>query len=325
MQMEGRKWGLGGVYRYGFNGKENDNEIKGEGNQQDYGMRIYDPRIGKFLSVDPLTKDYPWNSTYAFAENDVIRNIDLVGAEKLPYVQRFSYQQNGWDVLAAVNNAGVDFLNIVPTVWNSGVSTAESLGKGTYLHDVGGEFKGIGNFVAGSAKYSFTTPITKQFTDVMTNPVNLELAAGIYLGAKIPSVPIKGNLLKPATAAKVEETVTLYRGMNESHVGYKNELKGITKANGGAATPLEHNAVSTLNSSFTSWTTDYEVALNYALRPKGKGVVLKIKVPKSITVESPNTKIIKLKQAAPEAPAVSESEVLMKGTVKGAKVEKVNH
>jgi RHS repeat-associated protein len=77
-----RQWGLGS-YRYGFNGKENDNEVKGEGNQQDYGMRVYDPRLGKFLSVDPLRADYPWNSTYAFAENDVIRSIDLDGLEKM--------------------------------------------------------------------------------------------------------------------------------------------------------------------------------------------------------------------------------------------------
>ncbi|WP_290793195.1 RHS repeat-associated core domain-containing protein [Flavihumibacter sp. UBA7668] len=73
-----------GLYRYGFNGKENDDEVKGTGNQQDYGMRIYDPRLGKFLSVDPLTKDYPWNSTYAFAENDPINFIDLDGAERQP-------------------------------------------------------------------------------------------------------------------------------------------------------------------------------------------------------------------------------------------------
>ena len=33
----------------------------------------------RFLSVDPLAKSYPWNSTYAFAENDVIRSIDLDG------------------------------------------------------------------------------------------------------------------------------------------------------------------------------------------------------------------------------------------------------
>jgi RHS repeat-associated protein len=79
----GRKY-VQGVkkYRFSFNGKENDNEVKGEGNQQDYALRIYDPRLGKFLSVDPLFKGFPWNSTYAFAENDVIRCIDLEGGEK---------------------------------------------------------------------------------------------------------------------------------------------------------------------------------------------------------------------------------------------------
>jgi RHS repeat-associated protein len=73
------------LYRYGFNGKENDNEVKGEGNQQDYGMRIYDPRLVRFLSVDPLQKIYPWNSPYAFAENGPIENIDLDGLERLHY------------------------------------------------------------------------------------------------------------------------------------------------------------------------------------------------------------------------------------------------
>jgi RHS repeat-associated protein len=82
MIMPGRTIVNGNGYRYGFNGKENDNEVKETGNQQDYGMRIYDPRIGKFLSVDPLTKDYPWNSSYAFAENNPIKYIDLDGLEK---------------------------------------------------------------------------------------------------------------------------------------------------------------------------------------------------------------------------------------------------
>lgn len=34
-------------YRYGFNWKENDNEVEGEGNQQDYRMRVYEPRLGR--------------------------------------------------------------------------------------------------------------------------------------------------------------------------------------------------------------------------------------------------------------------------------------
>jgi RHS repeat-associated protein len=84
MMMPGRKFSMG-EYRYGFNGKENDNEVKGEGSQQDYGMRIYDPRLEKFLTVDPLFQDYPWNSSYAFAENDVVRSVDLDGLEKYIY------------------------------------------------------------------------------------------------------------------------------------------------------------------------------------------------------------------------------------------------
>ncbi|PUZ19246.1 RHS repeat-associated core domain-containing protein [Chitinophaga costaii] len=80
MQMVDRNGSTGG-YRYGFNGKENDNEVKGDGNQQDYGMRVYDPRVGRFLSVDPLTKTYPWWSPYAFAGNSPIVAVDLDGLE----------------------------------------------------------------------------------------------------------------------------------------------------------------------------------------------------------------------------------------------------
>ena len=64
-------------YRYGFNGQEKDNEVKGKGNSYDFKFRVYDSRICKFFSVDPLSPEYPWNSIYAFAENDLIRGIDL--------------------------------------------------------------------------------------------------------------------------------------------------------------------------------------------------------------------------------------------------------
>ena len=83
--MPGRKFSDNNQYRYGFNGKENDNEIKGEGNQQDYGMRIYDPRIGKFLSVDPIDEQYPQLTPYQFSSNRPLDGIDLDGLE---YVKR---------------------------------------------------------------------------------------------------------------------------------------------------------------------------------------------------------------------------------------------
>jgi RHS repeat-associated protein len=76
--MPGRHFSATNQYRYGFNGKENDSETS----TQDYGMRIYNPALGKFLSVDPLYKSYPYKTTYDFAENDPIRAIDLDGGEK---------------------------------------------------------------------------------------------------------------------------------------------------------------------------------------------------------------------------------------------------
>jgi RHS repeat-associated protein len=69
-------------YRFGYNGKESDNEVKGiAGSQQDYGMRIYDPRLGKFLSVDPITKEYPELTPYQFASNCPISGVDKDGLE----------------------------------------------------------------------------------------------------------------------------------------------------------------------------------------------------------------------------------------------------
>jgi len=82
MIMPGRSYTAGNGYRYGFNGKEMDNEVKGTGNQQDYGMRIYDPRVGRFLSVDPISQSYPMLTPYQFASNTPIQAIDLDGLEK---------------------------------------------------------------------------------------------------------------------------------------------------------------------------------------------------------------------------------------------------
>ena len=68
-------------YRYSFNGKENDPDFGNEQLVQDYGFRIYNPSIGRFLSVDPLTSSYPSWSPYPFAMNRPIDGVDLDGLE----------------------------------------------------------------------------------------------------------------------------------------------------------------------------------------------------------------------------------------------------
>ena len=81
--MLGRKYSIANTnYRYGFNGKENDIEVSGDGNQYDYGFRIYNPRLGRFLSIDPLTSSYPYYTPYQFAGNKPVWCIDLDGLEE---------------------------------------------------------------------------------------------------------------------------------------------------------------------------------------------------------------------------------------------------
>jgi len=77
MPMPGRKYQSSNSYRYGFNGKENDLES----GTQDYGLRIYNLALGKFLSVDPLAPKYPELTPYQFASNRPIDGIDLDGLE----------------------------------------------------------------------------------------------------------------------------------------------------------------------------------------------------------------------------------------------------
>ncbi len=77
--LEGRKSvPASGEHRYDFNGKETDQET----DWQDYGFRIYNPKLGKFLSVDPLKKSYPYYTPYQFAGNKPIIAIDLDGLEE---------------------------------------------------------------------------------------------------------------------------------------------------------------------------------------------------------------------------------------------------
>jgi RHS repeat-associated protein len=72
MQMPGRSTN-GDKYRYGYNGMEKDNELKGVGNSYTTEFRQYDPRLGRWLSLDPLAEQAPgWSPYRAFFDNPIL-------------------------------------------------------------------------------------------------------------------------------------------------------------------------------------------------------------------------------------------------------------
>jgi len=69
-------------YKFGFNGMEKDDELKGNGNSYDFGARFYDPRVGVWLSLDPVQNNSYLISSYAFVQNNPINYFDPNGEQE---------------------------------------------------------------------------------------------------------------------------------------------------------------------------------------------------------------------------------------------------
>jgi RHS repeat-associated protein len=83
MQLANRHWMSGDRYRFGFNGKESDDEWNGDGNMVDFGLRIFAPCLGRFFSGDPLGFAQESLSPYCSAGNNPVKFIDFQGAFRL--------------------------------------------------------------------------------------------------------------------------------------------------------------------------------------------------------------------------------------------------
>jgi RHS repeat-associated protein len=94
--LPGRNYSSGS-YRYLFQGQEHDDEINdGVGTSYAFEYRIHDPRIGRFLSIDPLAFLFPWNSPYAFSENRVLDMVELEGLEAVPTPDKAEEEGPKW-------------------------------------------------------------------------------------------------------------------------------------------------------------------------------------------------------------------------------------
>ncbi|HEY4481343.1 MAG TPA: AHH domain-containing protein, partial [Candidatus Brocadiaceae bacterium] len=151
MLQPGRKYSSAGTgYRYGFNGKEKDDEVKGNANQIDYGWRVYDPRIGKFLSVDPLQAEYPELTPYQFAGNTPVQAADLDGREIYHYTLFFPSDGRapilthlGEQTRKAQSGLFGDWIDVMKSEGFKDYEGKKITEKSIYVHVVVGEGYGI--------------------------------------------------------------------------------------------------------------------------------------------------------------------------------------
>jgi RHS repeat-associated protein len=108
----------GNDYRYGFQGQEKDDELKGEGNSYDMSARMLDPRVRRWFSVDPLVNKTM--DAYGFVYQNPINIIDPTGMEGEQVIK--NYSPDDW----VIGKDGKD-------VWDENVTSATDLLGRTYV------------------------------------------------------------------------------------------------------------------------------------------------------------------------------------------------
>lgn len=70
-----------GSNKYLYNGKEKQDDVLGgiALDEYDYGARFYDPRIGRWQSIDPAAEKFPEIGTYVYCHNNSVNAIDPDG------------------------------------------------------------------------------------------------------------------------------------------------------------------------------------------------------------------------------------------------------
>jgi RHS repeat-associated protein len=106
--LDGRNMTLAGAedYRYGFQGQEIDNEVKGKNNSVNYKYRMHDPRVGRFFARDPLAKNYPFISPYSFSGNKVTAWVELEGLEPAWILSWYSLTSADIDIITSGMTTG---------------------------------------------------------------------------------------------------------------------------------------------------------------------------------------------------------------------------
>ena len=188
-------------YRYGFNGQEKDNEVAGVGNSYDFGERIYESRLGRFMSRDPLATKFPYYSPYQFAGNKPIAAIDLDGLEEFYaidgrligagnpddkrkmlalYVENAKYVRNKdatvrslmhqldnrvWDIVSAPTPAAI---NLMEEAYTKGDNQEFGFVTG---RNADGEF-GVSSLIPGGAMEVDLIPGIKELRDLGFTPLS---------------------------------------------------------------------------------------------------------------------------------------------------------
>ncbi|MCV6638487.1 RHS repeat-associated core domain-containing protein [Candidatus Albibeggiatoa sp. nov. NOAA] len=273
-------------------------------------------QVGSYTEKNPYPRTLEEAVQYYGLEREIARELRVEERWEREYFR------------SRLTDIGLGSLQVIggfaeSAVGSLGIFTPEpgttAAGIVAFGHGVDVASAGVNRIMGGEGR----TYTSSYVSDVATNACGVDestariigdvVDAGISMGTTMSiaskSLSSSANYVDDAIsvrpAPKSGETVKLYRGVKPSHPGYKNATQGVTKPRRsvlGHSNAAKHNAGNT-KSKLTSWSTDRNVAKRFS---RDNGVILEIEVPVKNTILSPDK--------------FNEAEVLLKGTIKGAKV-----
>jgi RHS repeat-associated protein len=238
-----------------------------------YDARLYDPVVGRFITADSIVQDFydpQLLNRYSYVRNNPLKYVDPDGHAV----------ETAWD---AFNIAlGVQSFGSNIRSGNYGAAAVDAVG--TIIDTAAAAIP----FVPGGAG---TAIKVIRGTDKVIDSANVARKSDKILDAS------------KSLANTGDDMDTVYRGVHGNHPQFQNAIKGKASPRGGHADAALHNAGDN-RSVFTSWSTDYSTAVDFALQEGPGGVVLKQSAPRSSLIRSPDV--------------FNESEILRMGNIEGA-------
>ena len=205
MLMPGRSNPLNMVdadgHRYGFQGQELDDEIKGvRGASVNYKYRMHDPRTGRFFAVDPLASEYAHYTPYSFSGNKVINSVELEGLEEFLIIRE---------------NVDASTYRLT-TIWDVTARNREEKGKVQTYDASTGTMSVMRSSTLEERKNQYflnriRTPISPRLEE-QTNSSNYARDLGLSKGTSIDGTPL--DFLQTKSNATMGEHMETWRSNN---------------------------------------------------------------------------------------------------------------
>ena len=218
LEMSGRNYSLSSKkYPISFNGKPDDEET----GWQDYGMRMYLKKIGRFPTVDPLTQKFPMLTPYQFASNTPIQAIDLDGLEAF-VVHGTQQREKGINltdgVMKELKRIGGNTISKKDFDWNSPIYNNTSI-RNTSAHKLVNHIKEQRSILLNKGVITENEPIT---IIGYSHGGNVGVQATEILGSQ----GIHTNLITISTPAQNDPDKNTWYGPTINHENPENK-KGI--------------------------------------------------------------------------------------------------